>query len=914
MTSARPLAAAVLLSLVGFSAPVRPAPAPPDDLDAFVLRIQEALQAGDPQAYRALVLMEDGTRARAFAEEAWAPETTRVTVKERDREPLAGSLPGEGYRFMLEVFTERSARGRIATWRVDVRLARLGGAARAWRIVDQERLSTLAGLYRLQLNPAKQFAVRDLVVNSVDFRLQVPSGDAFLAETDEGVTALAVRGRGEMRFTPSDEAERTQVRLFSGSEALVASFTAVYLRVNPEDVKQRVTMGALVERPVDPRALRRAQDLFAQHVRQSYSLNLSDLSAETWSLAPTGQDCIAEVHTRKFGTLTYARSSNQPDDVSLFDRGRGRNISTYASPAKIKARGRFYNEDDLNEYDVLDYRVNATFTPAREWIEGQATLHLRVRALALTTITLRLDEDLTVRSVSADGLGRLMHLRVVGQNDLIVNLPTIVPQGAELALTIAYGGRLRPQPLDREALLLAQDPQQPEGRPLFEVTIPPEPYFVYSNRTHWHPRSTVNDYATATLQITVPAEYDCIATGLQAVGSPMAVPARQPGHAASRVFVFVASQPVRYLSCIISKFVDLGRASLDLAPDAARDALAGALPSPGDAVVQGSVDFAIQTHPRQQGRARSMRETAAAILQFYASILGDAPYRGFTLAITDSFIPGGHSPAYFAVLNQPLPTTPFRWGSDPVSFDNFPSFFLAHEIAHQWWGQGVGWQNYHEQWLSEGLSQYFAALYAQRKLGDTVFLNLMRQMHRWSMRYVDQGPIYLGYRIGHVKGEGRIFRALVYNKSAVVLHMLRRLVGDEKFFAGLRHFYRDYRFRKAGSDDLRRVMEEESGMSLERFFERWIYGARYPTIRFAWEADESIDPATGGPFVALRFEQAGEVFDVPVTVTLVYRSGARRSIVVALAEPVTTRRVPLDDKLLAIDINEDSAALARFVR
>ena len=62
----------------------------------------------------------------------------------------------------------------------------------------------------------------------------------------------------------------------------------------------------------------------------------------------------------------------------------------------------------------------------------------------------------------------------------------------------------------------------------------------------------------------------------------------------------------------------------------------------------------------------------------------------------------------------------------------------------------------------------------------------------------DQGPVYLGYRLGHIRGESRVFRALVYNKSAAVLHMLRRLVGDEAFFRGLRRFYRESRFRKVG--------------------------------------------------------------------------------------------------------------------
>lgn len=907
------LLAAVIVGLIGLSAPVRPAPLPQGEhLGAFVLRIQEALMAPDGGAYHALLALGESPRDTILVDDAYVAGATRVVVKERDRQPLKGSLPDEGYRLMLEIFTESGRRGRIATWRADVRLARTGaageGGPRVWRIVDQERIATLDGLYRLELNAAKQFTVRDLVVNSIDFRLQVPSGDAFVAETDEGVTALVVRGKGEMRFMPADEAERTQLRLYAGAESLVTTFDQAFIRVNPLNFAARLSANSLTERPVDARALDRARDLFDAHIRQSFSLNLADLSAESWSLSPVGEDCLAEVHTKKFGALTFARSSGEAEDVTLFNRKTRRNISAYASPDKLRVRGRFYNEDDLIDYDVLDYVVNATFTPSREWIEGETTLRLRVRTAAIATVQLRLDEDLVVRSVASPDFGRLMHLRVIGQNNLIINLPTALSQNEELELRVAYGGRLPPQPLDREAIAVDQEPRP---QPLFEVAIPPEPYFVYSNRTHWYPRSSVGDYATATIRITVPAEYDVVATGLEAVGSPMAVPAAGPG-GASKVFLFVAGQPVRYLSCVISRFVHVNSPALEL-PGAQLDR-AGAQPaSPGDAS-RGEIALAIQTAPRQQNRGRSMRETAANILRHYTSLAGDAPYPSFSLVLTEALLPGGHSPAYFAVLNQPLPTTPFRWQDDPVSFDNFPSFFLAHEIAHQWWGQGVGWRNYHEQWLSEGFSQYFAALYASHTLGDQVFVNLIRQMRRWAIRYSDQGPVYLGYRLGHVKGEGKIFRALVYNKAAVVLHMLRRLIGDERFFAGIRHFYRDFRFRKAGTDDLRRVMEEESGVSLERFFERWIYGSRVPVIRFTSRVGDSLDPAAGAPSVTLRFEQGDEVFDVPVTVTLVYASGARRSIAVLLADKLTERVVPLEDRLVAVEVNSDHSALAEFVR
>ena len=171
-----------------------------------------------------------------------------------------------------------------------------------------------------------------------------------------------------------------------------------------------------------------------------------------------------------------------------------------------------------------------------------------------------------------------------------------------------------------------------------------------------------------------------------------------------------------------------------------------------------------------------------------------------------------------------------------MAFQNYPSFFIAHELAHQWWGQAVGWKNYHEQWLSEGFAQYFAALYAERERGPEQFASVLRQMRRWAIDTSPQGPVYLGYRLGHIKADGRVFRALVYNKGAMVLHMLRRLMGDEAFFAGLRDFYATWRYQKAGTDDFRVSMEKAGGQPLDRFFDRWIYGSAIPTVQLLVES------------------------------------------------------------------------------
>jgi hypothetical protein len=319
----------------------------------------------------------------------------------------------------------------------------------------------------------------------------------------------------------------------------------------------------------------------------------------------------------------------------------------------------------------------------------------------------------------------------------------------------------------------------------------------------------------------------------------------------------------------------------------------------------GGVDVEILSTPRMAGRNRSMPERVGQMLRFYAETIGEAPYPGFTLAAVDDNLPGGHSPAFFAVLHQPLPSTPYQWSQDPVWFGNYPRLFLAHEVAHQWWGQAVGWKNYHEQWLSEGLAQYFAVLYAEADRGPVLMQALLSSMRDSAERETNQGPIYLGYRVGHIRGDSGAFRSVIYNKSAVVLHMLRGLIGDEAFFGGLRRFYADWRFQKAGTNDLRAAFESTSSMPLERFVERWIMGTSLPRVQVnSLVADDRRS-------ALVLIQQLGEVFDLPITLTVHYTDGPPETIVVPvtaasvkvpIARDRAIRRITVDDSTTLGDI------------
>jgi hypothetical protein len=854
--------------------------------------------------------------------EAMVPQgITRVVVKERDRSSLQGALPGEGYQLVVEVFMETGARGRIATWRLDIRRPRGDDIGRQpWRILAQDRLASIEGLHRLALSPEKQFAARNLILRAVDFELRLPSGDVFVAETPEGVTAMVLLGEGTMVFQPMPKEERGQLKLFSGSEAIETPFTAAFVRLSPFEIDQRLSKQTLEPVTLDSRTYRRALAEFEDSVPKSFNLDLSDLSRETWSLLPQPGDFVAEVDTRRFDSLTYARSSGEAEDVSLFQRARKRNISAYASEEKLQSRGRFFNEDDLVDYDVVDYDVDASFYPEREWMEGRTRIKLRVKSQMLGVLTLRFADSLNVSSVTSDEFGRLLYLRVRNQNSVLVNLPSAVARGFPLTLTVSYSGRLAKQSIRDESLDLSVDGQrnaQPDDVPL----VPAEPNWLFSNRNYWYPQNQVSDYATARVRITVPMEYTVVASGITEVGSPAAAPAA-PIEGSTRLmqrtsYSFVSPQPIRYLGIVVSRMVrvDAATVALDIVPakapppdmrgadtlaqQIARLNAAASVPPVG---VRNTVALTIEANRRQESRGRDALGTAAEILRLYSGLTGDIPYDAITVAMVEDDVPGGHAPGYFAMVNNPPPVQAFGFRNDPASFQNFPEFFLAHELAHQWFGQAVGWKNYHEQWLSEGFAQYFAALYAREKRGEGAFRDVLRQFRRWSIETSDQGPVYLGYRLGHIKNDGRVMRALVYNKGAAVLHMLRRLVGDEAFFAGLKTFYADHRFRKAGTDDLRRSMEAASKRDLNRFFERWIYDNGIPRLRYS--------TAVEGQELIVRFEQTGDIYDVPVTVAVTYTDGKVAEFIVAANDAVSVGQLALTGAVRSIDVNPDGAAVA----
>jgi len=158
---------------------------------------------------------------------------------------------------------------------------------------------------------------------------------------------------------------------------------------------------------------------------------------------------------------------------------------------------------------------------------------------------------------------------------------------------------------------------------------------------------------------------------------------------------------------------------------------------------------------------------------------------------------------------------------------------IAHELAHQWWGNLVTYTDWSQLWLSEGFATYFSALYTEYRSGREAF---QREMNMMMARYLQEDSTKFRRPLVYAftrDGEDMLNRH-TYEKGALVVHMLRYILGDELFWKALSHYVRKHAFGNADSEDLRVAIEELTGEDVRWFFDQWVYGAGYPNLRVAW--------------------------------------------------------------------------------
>jgi aminopeptidase N len=268
-----------------------------------------------------------------------------------------------------------------------------------------------------------------------------------------------------------------------------------------------------------------------------------------------------------------------------------------------------------------------------------------------------------------------------------------------------------------------------------------------------------------------------------------------------------------------------------------------------------------------------------------------------------------YSNAYgrYPFINEKYGHSEFGWGGGMehqtmTSLSGFSEALVAHELAHQWFGDMITCATWPNIWLNEGFATYSVAVYYEGKYGAPAYWSYINS--QMNSAKSASGSVY----VQDTLNLNTLFsNSLVYAKGATVLHMLRHVLGDSVFFHALRTYAADprYRFGVATTENFRHVCEDVSGKQLGYFFDEWIYGQGYPQYQYAWRAIPDTD---GGYIVPIRITQTPSLnpafFTMPVDVRL---TGTGLDTTVALfdsaADQLFSVHVPILPTLAQCDPN-----------
>ena len=195
-----------------------------------------------------------------------------------------------------------------------------------------------------------------------------------------------------------------------------------------------------------------------------------------------------------------------------------------------------------------------------------------------------------------------------------------------------------------------------------------------------------------------------------------------------------------------------------------------------------------------------------------------------------------------------------------TSLGNCGEYLIVHELAHQWWGDMITCNDFHNIWMNEGFAVYSEALWTEFTYGKEMYHHEMLKS-----KYFREGTVY----VPDDSDYNRIFDVhLTYDKASWVLHMLRHVVGDSIFFDILHSYHDDtrYRYGTITTEQFRDVCEDVSGMQLDAFFQQWIYEEYYPNYIYQWTTNNN-----GGSWnIELTIEQTqtNHIFTMPIDVAV----------------------------------------------
>jgi len=463
----------------------------------------------------------------------------------------------------------------------------------------------------------------------------------------------------------------------------------------------------------------------------------------------------------------------------------------------------FRQTDNQHDYDVHYYGLDIELNPSQKRIEGEVSIGVLVIEDSINRIELDLTDNYIVEKTELSG----NNIEFEHEDDLLILfLGGFSHNGTVLDILVKYSGIPGSNSFNFDTR---------NGHPMIWSLSEP-----YGARAWWPCKDYPFDKADSTMvKITVPE-------GLIAGSNGRLIEQNTQNGFTS--FTWKESYPITtYLVSVAVHPYEIARDYFHYSDQDSMEVVHYIFPDHYEAVVE---DY----------------DKTIEMLEFYSSIFGLYPF------INEKY---GHAefPRSGGMEHQTL-----------TSILGPYEYLIAHELAHQWWGNMITCKDFHHIWLNEGFATYAEALWAEYKYGEEAYHDYMA-----GNAFFGEGSIY----VPDLSNDGRIFSSsLSYKKASWVLHMLRHVVGDEAFFLILSSYGESTRkYGVATTAHFQTICESVSGIDLDYFFDQWIYEENHPAYAYDWSAEE-----TEGKYVldlTIAQDQAFPVFKMPIDVLIETEEG-----------------------------------------
>jgi aminopeptidase N len=509
------------------------------------------------------------------------------------------------------------------------------------------------------------------------------------------------------------------------------------------------------------------------------------------------------------------------------------------------------------EYDLMHARIELRFDVDQRRVMGQVTHTLAALRDGLRQLDFD-SVDLKIQAVQVDGKDARFS---TDAQKLHVDLAAASKAGQKYDVSIRYDG----QPKKGLFFILPDKSRPKQTKQIWsqgeaEDTRNYIPIYDYPN-----------DRTTFDMILTVPADWQTVSNGKLISVTPAAQ--------GMKTWTWSQTEPVStyLISLVVGEF--------DKRSDMWRN-----IP----------VDYMV---PRGDGdRIPVTFARTPDMLTFFSQRLGvDYPWDKYDQSMVDQFVVGGMenvSATTLTVRNllDPQLAKESLQGADGL---------ISHEMGHQWFGDLVTTKDWGNLWLNEGFATFMATLWQEHQYGaDNAAYSRWRSQANWAR----QRRLYNVPIVTRSFDDSLEYAGNIYDKGGLVLQMLREQLGDEAFFAGLKHYLEKNRLGNVVTEDLVRAMEESTGASLQRFFDQWVYGAGAP--RFA--VTSAYDP--GGRLLNVTVKQtqrvAGSVglFTTPLELVLATPKG-NQTVSITASKPEETFAFTMDGPPLNVIFDKGSRVL-----